>query len=365
MRAGLRFLIRNFYIPVFFILVGALTLAFPMGNTSYGDAAKQNENSAVIFIYHRIGEDQYPNSNLGIEKFKEHIRELKKGEYNVLPIETIVDTLKKGDALPDKTVGLSFEGGYRSTLENAVPLLKDAELPFTIFLAVDRIDWNAPHYMNWDEIKSLRKHKLIDIGALPAAYQHMTQIDESTRRSIMNRAISRFREQFGTIPALFAYPFGEYNINIETMVKEYGFKGGLGQHSGVTHEASNFYSLPRFSMTSSYGGLDRFQLTANTLPLPVYDVLPEDSVISETSPQIGFTVDPSIGDLSKLSCFASEQGKINIERFDNRIEMRLPAETLQPRIRINCTIPVLSNEPGKAKRWRWFGMLFTTSLKET
>ena len=112
------------------------------------------------------------------------------------------------------------------------------------------------------------------------------------------------------------------------------------------------FGLPRFTLNETYGGIDRFRLAANALPLPVTDVLPSDPVLQVNPPAFGFTVRPGLTSLAQLACFASGQGRTKLQRLGNRIEVRVTEPFPPGRSRINCTMP------GPDQRWRWFGMQF-------
>ena len=53
-------------------------------------ALDADKSSAVIFVYQRVGDDSLPDSSISMEQFKEHLKELKTGGYNVLPLAHIV-----------------------------------------------------------------------------------------------------------------------------------------------------------------------------------------------------------------------------------------------------------------------------------
>jgi len=321
-------------------------------------AGNADQNAAVIFVYQRVGEDSVPDSNISLEQFQEHITELKKGGYSVLPLPQIMDALKNGNPLPPKTIGITFEGAYQTTLANAVPLLEDAQLPFTVFFASDMADGGAEGHLSWSQIKKLRKNKLVNLGILPAAYEHMVNNNAEQNAALINRAIARYREMLDTDPVFFAYPYGEYSLALKKQLAGYHFKGVFGQQSGVVDASADFLALPRFTMTDEYGDLDRFRLTANALPLPVSDVVPEDTLLAKNPPVIGFTVAPEIKNISKLSCFISSLGKVPLNRIgSNRIEIRLEQPFLDRRMRVNCTLPNSAVTPGEPKGWRWFGMM--------
>ncbi len=321
-------------------------------------AEESDRASAVIFVYQRIGDDSLPQGSISLDQFKEHIKELKTGGYNVLPLQKIVDALKDGDTLPAKTVGITFEGAYTTTLNAAVPLLDEAELPYTVFYSSDNADGASPSYMTWKQLKDLKRDKFATLGILPSAYAHMVGQTDVQNAALINKAIAKYKEQFDEDPAFFAYPYGEYSATLKKQLSGYTFKAAFGQQSGVVHTKSDFMALPRFTMTDNFGDLQRFQLTASALPLPVSDVIPDDTVIKNNPPLIGFTVAPEIKNLSKLSCFVSGVGKAPLTKVGGgRIEIRLKDPLDDRRTRVNCTVPDETVIPGQGQQWRWFGML--------
>jgi len=194
-------------------------------------------------------------------------------------------------------------------------------------------------------------------GILPSAYVHMAEQSKDANADVINKAISRYQAEMGEDPQFFAYPYGEYSVALKKQVGDYTFKAAFGEQSGVLHAKSDFMALPRFTMTDNYGDLERFQLTANALPLPVTDIVPEEMLVKQDSPAIGFTVTPELADLSKLSCFVSGSGKVDIARLGaGRVELRLKDKLEDRRTRINCTMPDATVTPGQAQSWRWFGL---------
>ena len=316
-----------------------------------------DRSSAVVFLYQRIGEDSLPQSSISIDQFKEHIKELTTDGYTVLPLQDIIRALKDGDALPQKTVALTIEGAWISTLQNALPLLQEAGLPFTLFISTDNADGSQPNHLDWKQLKNLKKNKLVDLGIMPAAYVHMTAYSAAENAAFINRAVTAYKENMGEDARFFAYPYGEYSNEIRTQLSGYPFMAGFAQQSGVMHAESDFMALPRFIMTDIFGDIDRFRLTANALPLPVADIMPDDMVMADNPPMIGFTVSPEIKDLDRLSCFISGLGKTELVKpGGNRVEIRLDEPLVDRRTRVNCTIPDDTVIPGQPQSWRWFGM---------
>ena len=132
----------------------ALTLG---GLTTIGDIAPaQAAEQAVVVMYHRFGETEYPSTNIRLEQFDAHLAELTSGKYTVLPLPEIVAALKAGKSLPDRTVGISIDDAYASVYDVAWPRLKKAGLPFTVFVSTEPVDRKLRGLMTWDQIRELK-----------------------------------------------------------------------------------------------------------------------------------------------------------------------------------------------------------------
>lgn len=312
-------------------------------------------DSAVFLMYHRFGEDAYPSTNVRLEQFEAHIAELTNGQYNVMPVGEILDALRTGKSLPDRTVGITVDDAYLSVYTEAWPRLKAAGLPFALFVSTDAADKGYAGMLSWDQIREMRKAG-VEIGAHTASHLHMVEASDDANRAEMQRSLKRMKEELGEAPDLFAYPYGEAGLAEQKIVAEFGFRMAFGQHSAVAHAGANPLYLPRFALNETYSDIEDFRLRANTLPLPVTELLPADDVIGENNPPaVGFTVDSSIKSLRRLSCFHSQFGKVDVDILGtHRVEIRFPEPFKAGRSRLNCTIPA-----GKG-RWRWFGLQYYT-----
>jgi len=308
---------------------------------------------AVVFAYSRFGEDRYPNQSVRIEQFEAHLEELKNGDYTVWPLPRIVEALRKGEPLPDRTVAITIDDAWTSAYEEAFPRLRDAGFPFTIFLSPRPIDAGWPGHVGWGEIREMMRGGAT-IAAMTQSNLPMPERRLNDIRGDLGDVRERLRAELGGEPTLFAYPFGEYSLPVRGLIEKAGFQAAFGQQSGVAHGSADFFALPRFVMNEPFGSLDRFRLAANALPLPVEDLTPDEPVLTDGNPpNLGFTVARAVGSLESLACFASGQGRTRLERLDdNRVEVRISDPFPPGRGRINCTLPATEG------RWRWFGAQF-------
>ncbi len=327
---------------------GALALVTLAGQALAGDWA-------TVIMYHRFGEDGYPTTNIRLAQFDAHLAELRNGGYSVLPLPEVVEALRQGKQLPDRAVAITIDDAYLSVYAEAWPRLEKSGFPFTLFVATDPIDRGLPAYMSWAQLREMARTAAVTIGSQTASHPHMPNLTPEQNRKQLEGSNARFWAELGEVPTLFAYPYGEYSSIVRKVVAESGFLGAFGQQSGVAHSGDDIFELPRFAMNEKYGGLDRFRLAANALPLRVADVTPVDTLLKRHNPPaFGFTVMDDLPNLGQLACFASNQSDpARLERLgDRRFEVRLDAPFGPGRGRINCTMP------GPDRRWRWFGTQF-------
>ena len=312
----------------------------------------KNVNYASVIMYHRFGDSRYPSTNIKKEQFLKHINELLKPKYNVIDIELALNGINNIKLIKDKSVVITIDDAYSSVYNYAWPIFKKHNLPFTLFVSTDVIDNKTPGYMSWEEIRILRDNG-VTIGSQTKSHPHMYKM--SKQRIIDELLVSnkRFIQEIGSRPKIFAYPYGEYNLEVLEQVKLQGFTAAFGQHSGVAHKSLGLYELPRFAMNEKYGDMGRFLLAINALPMPISDLSPKDPVISENPPSYGFTLSKLIKPNNAVKCFANNNIKTETKRLGkNRIEVRLSGPFLKGRGRINCTMA------GEDNRWRWLGRQF-------
>ena len=326
-----------------------LAAAILVGHAARGFAA----DHATILMYHRFGEENYPSTNVTLEQFEEHLEVLASGPYNVLPLDDIVARLQSGTPLPDRTVAITIDDAYLSVYEEAFPRLLERGFPATLFVATRPVDRGLRAYMDWDQLREWQAAGF-GIGSQTQTHPHMHRLSGEENSEELRVSNERFLAELGMRPTLFAYPYGEYNLDVIDLVRDAGFEAAFGQNSGVAHGYDGFFELPRFAMNEQYGNRDRLELAINGLPLKVNQLVPEDVVLAENPPLYGFTLAADMDNERQLRCFNSKYGKLDVAIIGRRAEIRMPGPLVGKRARVNCTMP------GPDGRWRWFGRQFLT-----
>ena len=98
-------------------------------------------NELTILMYHGVLQDPLPVSDtcfLEASAFRRQIEYLL-NNFSIVPLSRAVELLQ-GGAVDRPTVALTFDDGYQSNCDLALPVLKEFEVPATIFLTTGFVD---------------------------------------------------------------------------------------------------------------------------------------------------------------------------------------------------------------------------------
>lgn len=304
-------------------------------------------DSVVVLMYHRFGEDRLPSTSVRVEQFVAHVEHLQDKGYAVVPLTDVIAAINTGAPLPERAVAITIDDAYRSVYDVAYPVLRDAGMPFTVFVASDAVDEGLPAYMSWDQMREMAAH-----GATYANHgaAHASTLEReggasdeqwlARVRADVERGWRRLEEELEPIPGVFAYPYGEFNTETGDLLKEMGYLS-FGQHSGAVGPLSDTRALPRYPMAETFADLEQFRTKVASLPLPVTAVAPWEPVTRSASPTIEISLGETGARLGELACYVIGQGRVDIEWRE--AERRFVVGPSRPfgagRQRVNCTAP--------------------------
>ncbi len=322
------------------------------------------ESHAVVFMYHRFGNEEYPSTNVRMDQFRAQLNYLADNGYQVWPLQKIVTALQDGTSIPDHTVALAVDDAYDTVYENAYPLIKARGWPMTVFVSTNEVDRGFHSIMTWDQMREMSRHG-VTFANHTADHAHLTrrhsgETDEQWLQRVsrdIEKAQQRLQAELdqdtNTSPKLFAYPYGEYNTALADWLRDHGYIA-FGQESGVLGPNSDMRALPRYPINEHYGDLKGFAVKAQSLPLPVTDVQPWDPVQpAGAKPRMVFRVEgPDVG-VDRLNCYLGGS-RLPVKNLGGGKFAVQAQEPLPPgRSRYNCTAPYT-----QGNRYYWYSHLW-------
>lgn len=187
-------------------------------------------NQVGILVYHRVaprtaGVDR-PTMNVTPEHFREQLSQLRHHGCQFWPLQRLLLHHQKGLPVPPQTVAVTFDDGFESVYVHAWPVLRELQIPATVFLATAYMDGDGPfpfdpwgltrqrlippgsyRPLRWGQCREMRSHGLIELGAHTHTHGDFRGQAELFEEDLAT-CVKVLREQLGMGEVSFAFPFG-------------------------------------------------------------------------------------------------------------------------------------------------------------
>lgn len=176
-------------------------------------------NKLRVLEYHSISTDGFEDQiTISKEKFIQQLDYIKNEGYQTMWLSEIDVYQQKREALPPKTIVLTFDDGYVNNYTELLPLLKQYNMKATCFMVLGRIgqniDWAGTYVNNTMQLMS--KAQLQEASSHIEIAHHTFKHDNYTKISLdevdedLKRSYAVVEtENLKVFPAL-AYTFGRY-----------------------------------------------------------------------------------------------------------------------------------------------------------
>lgn len=213
-------------------------------------AKKENfEGKILNLMLHHIGQDKNNPAIIDENKLIELFEKIKEKNYTTISLKDINDFVEKGKALPEKSILLTFDDGYKSNYTKVYPLLKKYNykaLYFPIGVSIGKDTYKEsgikiiPHY-DLNQMEEMKNSKLVEFGSHTfdmhqvEKYEKenpdihtslLRQGDEKEYISYLKNDIKNFEEKMNGLMSPYkamAYPLGLHDNLSDVIVKEKGY----------------------------------------------------------------------------------------------------------------------------------------------
>jgi peptidoglycan/xylan/chitin deacetylase (PgdA/CDA1 family) len=244
------------------------------------------DSQVRVLTYHRFGNIPRDPFCVDLKDFEAQMAWLA-NQQRAISLPDLEKFLSGQQELPNGSVLVTIDDGYRSIYSGALPILQKYGIPCVLFLTVGAIHETAPDmaltpeepepHLTWSEVQSLDQ-----AGCTIASHGW-------THRSLGQLSLAEVQEEATSSQQIlekhlqepmtaFAYPFGtmaDFNSATAKILGESGYQFVFTSQHGAVQKSLDALVLPRIKVESgeplwmfkwlAQGGLDAWQLIDQTL----------------------------------------------------------------------------------------------------
>jgi peptidoglycan/xylan/chitin deacetylase (PgdA/CDA1 family) len=187
----------------------------------------------------------------GFHAFELQMRYLKDNGYHVITAEQLLAFLEYRQGVPQKSVLITMDDGYRSVYDIAYPILQKYEFTATLFVYTSFVGVSRMS-VTWEQLKEMQKNGFT-IGSHSIYHSDLSQPKEGeTQREYFARINEELYgskkiidQKLGQNTYFLAYPFGYYDQRSIQTAREAGYKIAMSVKRGGNPFFANPLTLKR------------------------------------------------------------------------------------------------------------------------
>lgn len=214
-------------------------------------------SKALIIAYHRVKDEMDAHLRpTKVADFERQMRYLAKA-YHLMPLETMALHIRSGKLLPRRAIAVTFDDGYRDNYEHAYPVLKEYNIPATVFVTTEFIgtgkipSWDRGHYrgktalmLSWKQVREMSDGG-ISFGSHTLTHPFLARIPQKEVEREIRLSKDIIEQATGKPVTALAYPSGNFNSEIKGIVREAGYASAVSTRPGYNSPHGDVYAMKR------------------------------------------------------------------------------------------------------------------------
>jgi len=198
------------------------------------------ELKPLILMYHRISDKHQSNAfTITPALFENDIKTLVSLGYRFCTADELHKAIKENRT--EKVVAITFDDGYKSDVEVAVPILKKYNACATFFIIGSKV--GTEEYVTEDDIRTMSESGVAQIGNHSYDYHEKTYDEVKSLYSESNYVIlddiknnqNYLKTITGKEITAYSYPYGIYEKNIDSKLRNMGIITFCSDEVVVSH----------------------------------------------------------------------------------------------------------------------------------
>lgn len=229
----------------------------------FGEVPLINDNRGVpIICFHSINDDPSVKNPIIIskDKFRQQLEAIRDNGYTTLTMSQLNDYLYKDKPIPEKSVVLTFDDGYRDNYTNAFPILKEFNMNATIFIIQSYLD--RDEYLTAEQVKEL-SNSGIDIESHTVSHIDLPNLSYEDQLKELKDSKEKLENLINKPIISIAYPEGKYNDDTKRAFLEAGYSMGFTTERGYADRNDDSSQINRICVDYTYKPKDILNVLKN------------------------------------------------------------------------------------------------------
>jgi peptidoglycan/xylan/chitin deacetylase (PgdA/CDA1 family) len=188
-------------------------------------------------------------------RFREQMAWLAETRWTAVGVGEIARLLAAG-RFPERTIGLSFDDGYKDVAEYALPVLEEHRFSASVYVSTGVVDGRVsfawydvqPAVLSWVEIRTLDRTGTLLFGAHTVTHPDLRGLPEEHARKEIADSKRELEEQLGREVETFCYPSGFFGKRERRLVAEAGFTAAVTTEPGANRPGDDLLTLRRIQV---------------------------------------------------------------------------------------------------------------------
>jgi len=214
-----------------------------------------------VLMYHSVTENP-PSATRSLSvrpsDLDWQLRYLRDNGFTGLTFTDMCTRTRKGRALPERPIVLTFDDGYADTHEEALPLLQEYGFPATVFVTTGWLRDAGPtaaghpldRTMVWSQVRELHDSG-IEVAAHSHSHAQLDQLDDRSLREELSLSKRLLEERLGEPVPSIAYPYGYSSRRVRDAVMEAGYVQAAAVANAASQPGRNVFAMPRLTVRRS------------------------------------------------------------------------------------------------------------------
>ena len=241
---------------------------------------EQREKGKVpILMYHSISpasvaSAQFRPFTVSSARFAEQMAYLSAQHYTPITVTQLVASrCPGGDALPQKSVVLTFDDGFADFYTAALPILTQHSFAATLFVTTAFVNatgrWlqkegeTARPMLTWEQLSELPAHG-IECGAHSHSHAQLDILPYASAKAEIEHSKKCLEDHLGHTITSFAYPFGYQTARVRQLVQAAGFTSACAVKHGMSSAQDDPFALRRLMVRTEMQSTDFAALLTGT-----------------------------------------------------------------------------------------------------